>query len=69
MRIIPTEYDPNPDFFLENFLLDEIDTRSEQKPWDLVDETHQKGRAWDRVFKDGIGNDRVITLELIKTYG
>ena len=69
LRIIPTEYDPNPDFFLENFLLDEIDTRSEQKPWDLVDETHQKGRAWDRVFKDGIGNDRVITLELIKTYG
>ena len=30
LRIVPSEYDPNPDFFLENFLLNEIDARSEQ---------------------------------------
>jgi hypothetical protein len=69
LRIIPTEYDPNPKLFLEDFLLEEIDERSEQKPWDLVDETHQKNGAWDKVFKNGAGNDRVITLEMIKTYG
>ena len=69
LRIIPTEYDPNPDFFLEDFLLNEIDTRSEQRPWDLVDETHQEGGAWDRIFRNGLGNDRVIPLEMIRTNG
>lgn len=38
-------------------------------PWDLVDETHKRGGAWDRVYKDGFGNRHVIPRELIKKVG
>lgn len=38
-------------------------------PWDLVEETHKKGGAWDLVFQDGIGNKMPINNDLIKRYG
>jgi len=38
-------------------------------PWDLVEETHEKGKAWDIIFKDGDGNKAVIPTELIKELG
>ena len=70
LKIIPEDSDPNPvDIILEPFLLEEIDRRSTQRPWDLVDETHQKGGAWDIIFKDGLGNDKIIPLELIRNDG
>jgi uncharacterized phage-associated protein len=70
LRIIPTEYNPNPkNIVLDDFLLDEITKRANQKPWDLVDETHQAGKAWDKIYKNGKGNDKVIPLELIKNNG
>lgn len=69
LRIIPNDYDPNPNINLESFLLKEIDNRAKQKPWSMVDETHQPGKAWDLIYKNGEGNGREIPLELIKTNG
>ena len=50
-----------------------IDPIIEQKrkinPWLLVDETHKKNGAWDRVYKNGAGNHKVIPCELIRTLG
>lgn len=38
-------------------------------PWDLVEETHEKGKAWDIIFRDGDGNKDVIPTELIRELG
>lgn len=38
-------------------------------PWLLVDETHKKNGAWDRIYRNGAGNKTVIPRELIKTFG
>lgn len=35
-------------------------------PWTLVDETHKANGAWDRVYKNGLGNHCVIPSALIK---
>lgn len=40
--------------------------KRKMSPWELVDETHVKGGAWDKVFKGGIGYGKVIPPELIK---
>lgn len=32
----------------------------------LVDMTHQKGTAWDRIYQNGSGNRKVIPFSLIK---
>lgn len=37
--------------------------------WDLVNETHKKGGAWDITYQDGIGNHRIIEKCLIKDKG
>lgn len=38
-------------------------------PWLLVDETHKKNGAWDRIYRNGAGNKEVIPCELIKAFG
>lgn len=35
-------------------------------PWDLVEETHKPGGAWDETYNNGGGNHQVIPIELIK---
>lgn len=67
VRIIPSKLDPTPDFDLPDFILNEIDSRAKQKPWDMVDETHQKGTPWALIYQNGRGNGREIPLELIRT--
>lgn len=37
--------------------------------WDLVNETHKKGGAWDITYQDGIGNHCIIEKKLIKDKG
>lgn len=34
-------------------------------PWELVEDTHQQGHAWDMVYKDGLGYKDVIPKEVI----
>lgn len=50
-----------------------IDSVVEEKrslpPWDLVEETHKPGGAWDRVYQNGNGNHQTIPTELIKEFG
>ena len=38
-------------------------------PWDLVNDTHSAGKAWDIVFRGGIGDHQVIPQDLIKSKG
>lgn len=38
-------------------------------PWDLVEETHKPGGAWDKVYHNGEGNHKVIPNDLIKEIG
>lgn len=38
-------------------------------PWTMVAETHKKNGAWDRIYKDGEGNHKVIPVDLIKERG
>lgn len=37
-------------------------------PWLLVDETHKKNGAWDKIYRNGTGNKNVIPCELIKAF-
>lgn len=50
-----------------------IDPIIEQKrrldPWDMVTDTHQRGKAWSLTFQDGLGSYSVIPKDLIRTRG
>lgn len=35
-------------------------------PWDLVKESHKRGGAWDRAYKNGSGFGSIISLEDIR---
>lgn len=35
-------------------------------PWQLVEETYRAGGAWDKTYKKGFGNRKVISIALIK---
>lgn len=38
-------------------------------PWDLVNETHKPGGAWDRIYANGRGNHQEIPVDLIRKVG
>ena len=40
--------------------------RRNQNPWDLVNETHKEGEAWDRVYQGGKGDKKPIPLGYIR---
>lgn len=46
-----------------------VEEKRKLKPWDMVEDTHQKGGAWDTVYKGGEGNKKVIPRTLIKEKG
>ena len=48
---------------------DLIEKYRDKNPWELVEESHTKGRAWDIVYNHGVGNKKIIPKELIATYG
>lgn len=45
-----------------------IETKRAMKPWQLVEETHKKNGAWDRVYNQGRGNKQLIPIEYIEEY-
>lgn len=51
----------------------QIDSVVEEKrcknPWDLVEETHSEGKAWNAIYRNGIGNHMTIPVDLIKIRG
>lgn len=46
-----------------------IEAKRVLNPWELVEETHKSGGAWDRIYRGGIGNRCVIPTELIRQEG
>ena len=46
-----------------------IEDKREKYPWDLVYETHAKGKPWYITYRNGLGDKRIIHKELIKTKG
>lgn len=46
-----------------------INKKRELNPWDMVEETHKKGGAWDIIFNSGLGNGKIIPQKLIKERG
>ena len=46
-----------------------VESKRVLAPWDLVEETHKKGGAWDKTYKNGSGSHEVIPTELIKAVG
>ena len=45
-----------------------IEAKREMKPWQLVEETHKKNGAWDRVYNQGRGKKQLIPIEYIEEY-
>lgn len=46
-----------------------VEEKRKLEPWTLVNETHKKGHAWDKTYKNGKGNKMPIKIELIKAVG
>lgn len=50
-----------------------IDSIVEKKrilnPWDMVSDTHSSGKAWDLIYRNGLGDHQIIPQELIKSKG
>lgn len=46
-----------------------IESKRALQPWDLVEETHHSGGAWEIVYDNGNGNHKVIKPELIRSKG
>lgn len=46
-----------------------VESKRVLAPWDLVEETHKKGGAWDKTYKNGSGSHEVIPTDLIKAVG
>ncbi len=38
-------------------------------PWDMVSDTHSLGKAWDLIYRGGLGDHQVIPQELIRSKG
>ena len=38
-------------------------------PWDMVNDTHAPGKAWNLTYREGIGDHHVIPRELIRSKG
>lgn len=38
-------------------------------PWDMVSDTHSSGKAWDLIYRGGLGDHQIIPPELIKSKG
>ncbi len=46
-----------------------VEEKRKVNPWEMVDDTHTSGGAWDRVFGEGEGEFQVIPNELINERG
>lgn len=54
----------------DSSLINEIvESKRALHPWDLVEETHKTGGAWEQTYQLGKGKHHVIPESLIKTVG
>ena len=45
-----------------------VEEKRKIKAWDLVNATHEPGKPWDKIYKDGIGDKEVIPKAVIAQY-
>lgn len=45
-----------------------VDDKLKKDPWDLVEETHAKGKPWDMIYQGGVGRMQIIPKEVIAEY-
>lgn len=50
-------------------IMDIVKKKLKLRTWQLVEETHEEGRAWARVYREGLGNRHVIGKEVLVEYG
>ena len=61
----PIEIDP-----ADRNVIDQIvEEKRQLPPWDLVEETHKSGGAWDGIYQNGKGNHQIIPNNLIEEFG
>ena len=53
----------------ENIITPFIEKKRTLNPWDMVSDTHGSGKAWDLIYRDGLGDHQIIPQELIKSKG
>jgi hypothetical protein len=46
-----------------------IEEKRKLNPWDMVNDTHRLGGAWDQIYKGGVGNHQIISKDLILMAG
>lgn len=46
-----------------------IEKKRHLKPWYMVSDIHSPGKAWDLVYRGGLGDYQVIPQELIRNKG
>lgn len=46
-----------------------IEQKRRLNPWDMVNDTHQQGKAWSLTYQDGLGSYSVISKDLIRAKG
>ena len=53
----------------ENIINPIIKKKRILNPWDMVSDTHSSGKAWDLIYREGLGDHQIIPQELIKSKG
>lgn len=53
----------------ENIINPIIEKKRILNPWDMVSDTHSSGKAWDLIYRGGLGDHQIIPQELIKSKG
>lgn len=66
---IKKEFETNIDSSSKEIIDTVLENNISKKPWELVEETHKKGGAWDVIYDNGKGKYQEIPLHLIKKLG
>lgn len=65
---ILSEYEVNHLIKKDQSIIDKIvEEKRTLNPWDMVEETHKPGGAWDQAYKNG--NKSIIDVDLIRSCG
>lgn len=60
---------PDLDTAIKDIIDTVIEQTSSKDPWDLVKDTHKKGKAWSEIYDGGKGNYEVIPIGLLRNNG
>lgn len=64
---IENQYDNASNIDIDLELVNKIvEEKRVLKPWDMVNDTHKPGGAWDKTYQNGEGNRTTISLNLIR---